>query len=302
VRSERAISVMRTVGQMLDAGMTLADGRELAYTDCGDPAGPLVFYFHGCPTSRLDLAGFDRDFAARGVRVVSADRPGYGGSSPQPGRGLRDWPADVAALADHLGAGRFAVVGMSSGAPYAVACAALLPGRITGVGVVAGVTDMGWPPAWQGYDEADAELMRIGDEAAAAAWCEQHYGSDGSEFPASVAAMAAPDAALLEDQELAGYLTASLIEAFRQGVAGIAADMTVQGRPWPFDPGAITAPAKVVHGQADPWVPLAHARHTAGVIPGAELAILPGHGHISVITQIPRLCADLVSNGGMSAP
>ena len=71
---------------MIDTTMTLPDGRSLAYTDCGAPDGPLVVYFHGAPTSRLDLIGLEESFSALGVRVVSPDRPGYGRSSPQPGR------------------------------------------------------------------------------------------------------------------------------------------------------------------------------------------------------------------------
>ena len=74
------------------------------------------------------------------------------------------------------------MIGISSGAPYAVASAALLPGRVGGLGVLGGVTDMGWPEAWDGYDETDSTIMRLGDEAAATAWCEEHYGADGSKF------------------------------------------------------------------------------------------------------------------------
>src|SRR5215212_3033871 len=127
-------------------------------------AAPLIVYLHGAPTSRLDLAAFEEAFEALGVRVVSPDRPGYGGSSPQPGRQLDDWPVDVAALADHLGQERFAVMGISSGGPYAAVCAALLPNRVASAGIVAGVTDMAWPDARERYYEAEAALMRIGDE------------------------------------------------------------------------------------------------------------------------------------------
>jgi pimeloyl-ACP methyl ester carboxylesterase len=127
---------------MIDASMSF-DGRSLTYTNLGAFSSPLIMYFHGAPTSRLDLVPFEDALAALDVRVVSADRPGYGGSSPQAGRGLEDWPTDVAALADHLGVERFAVMGWSSGGPYAVACAALLPGRVASAGVVCGVTDFG---------------------------------------------------------------------------------------------------------------------------------------------------------------
>lgn len=281
---------------MIDTAMTLPDGRSLAYTDCGAPAGPLVVFFHGAPTSRLDLVGFEESFSALGVRVVSPDRPGYGRSSPQLGRGFNDWADDVVALAGHLGIERFAVMGLSSGGPYVVACAALLPERIAAAGVVAGVTDMGWPGAWEGYDPLEATLMRIGNEAAAVRWCEEHYGPDGSKFFETVSEMAPADTALLEDEAMATGFITTVSEAFRQGVGGFAQDITVQGRPWPFDPSLITARTRVLHGQADTFVPFAHGRHTAGVIPDATLVAFPDHGHLSIITEIPELSADLAQS------
>ena len=277
---------------MIDTTVTLPDGRSLAYTDCGAADGPLVVYFHGAPTSRLDLTGFEESFSALGVRVVSPDRPGYGRSSPQPGRGFNDWPRDVAALADQLGAERFAVIGASSGGPYAVACAALLPERIAGAGVVAGVTDMGWPGAWEGFEAREAALMRIGDEAAAVRWCEERYGPDGSKFLGTDTELAPADTALLADEAVAAGFIATLREAFHQGVGGYAQDITVQGRPWPFDPSVITAPTRVLHGLADTLVPVAHGRHTADVIPGASLVALPDRGHL-IAAEIPQLAADL---------
>ena len=186
-----------------DTVMKLPDDRWLASTDCGDPDGVAVLYFHGAPTSRLDLVGQEEEFEARRVRVISPDRPGYGRSSPQPERGFLDWPGDVEALADHLNIGQFVVVGISSGAPYAVACAALLQERVSALGVLSGVTDMGWPDAWQGYDEAEATIMRLGDVAAATVWCEEHYGADGSKFWEYEEAMAPADLAMLEDEVMA---------------------------------------------------------------------------------------------------
>jgi pimeloyl-ACP methyl ester carboxylesterase len=280
---------------MHNSSMTLPDGRLLAYTDCGGSSGPLVVYFHGAPTSRLDLAGLERAFNSSDVRVVSPDRPGYGGSSPRPGRGFDDWPRDVVALADHLGVERFAVMGFSSGGPYAVVCAALLRERVASAGVVAGVTDMGWPDAWHGYDESEATLMRIGDEASAVAWCEEHYGPDGARFFESVGEMAPADMELFGDETMAASFFATVGEAFRQGVGGLAQDITVQGRPWSFDPAAITAPTRVLHGEADTVVPIAHGRHTADLIPGATFVAFPDHGHLSMITEVPQLADDLVA-------
>jgi pimeloyl-ACP methyl ester carboxylesterase len=281
---------------VLDASVTLSDGRQLAYTDLGAPKGPVVMYFHGAPTTRLDLGIHEDAFTERGVRVVSPDRPGYGGSSPQPGRRWEDWPSDVAALAAQLGVERFAVLGLSSGGPYAVACAALLPDRVASAGIVAGATDFGWPGAWDGYLETEAALMRIGDEAEAVTWCEARYGPDGSGFiEGGLGELAPADAARLQDERLATNLITTVGEAFRQGVGGYAQDITLQGKPWSFDTGAIVAPVSILHGEADTLVPVAHARHTAELIPTAKLLAWRDEGHLSLIPRIPELTAELVA-------
>ncbi len=283
---------------MRDTSVMLVDGRSLAYTDLGSLNSPLVMYFHGAPTSRLDLAPLEGALSDLDVRVVSPDRPGYGGSSPQPGRGIDDWPLDVAALADRLDVRRFAVMGWSSGGPYALVCAASLANRVSAAGVVAGVTDMAWPAAWDGFEESEASLMRVGDEAGAVAWCEERYGPDGGRFldGDSGGDLAPADTAALEDEVIAGALVATVGEGFRQGVGGYAEDITLQGRAWPFDPATVTAHVRVLHGQADTYVPLAHGRHTAEVIAGAELTTWPDHGHISIfIAEVTQLAADLVA-------
>jgi pimeloyl-ACP methyl ester carboxylesterase len=278
-----------------DSLVTLTDGRAVAYTDIGAPDGAAVMYFHGAPTSRLDLVAYRDEFAGRGIRVISPDRPGYGGSSPHPGRTLEAWPDDVAELSDRLGVGSFTVIGYSSGGPYAVACAALLHERVVAAGVVAGVTDRGWAPAWDGYDETESELMRLADEDAAVAWCEARFGADGSRFLEGDTTWAPADLALLADEARAADMLATLRESFRQGVVGYAHDVTVQGRPWAFDPGAVVVPVRVFHGEADTLVPLAHSRHTAEVIAGADLVTWPEAGHLSIVTELPRLAAELVS-------
>jgi pimeloyl-ACP methyl ester carboxylesterase len=279
---------------MRNSHVRVSGGRELAYTDIGEPGGPCVFFFHGAPMSRLHLAYLEQQFVAQGVRVVSPDRPAYGGSSPQPGRSMADWPADVAALADALGIDRFVVAGHSTGGPYAVACAALLPWRVLAAVVLGGVTDMGWSGAWDGYVESEMEIMRLPDEAAAIAWCAERYGADGSGFfTASGFDFAEPDTALLADEQVGAALTAALAEAFRQGVTGYAQDVLVQGQPWPFDPDGIVVPVHVLHGEQDVLLPLAHSRHTAEVIRGATLSMLPGHGHLTTLSELPPMASAL---------
>jgi len=75
---------------VIDSTLNLPDGRTLGYADLGEPDGPLVVHFHGAPSSRLEVAAYDDEFRQRGVRVVSPERPGYGLSSPLPGRQRED--------------------------------------------------------------------------------------------------------------------------------------------------------------------------------------------------------------------
>jgi pimeloyl-ACP methyl ester carboxylesterase len=177
-----------------------------------------------------------------------------------------------------------------------VACAALLPGRVVSAGIVCGVTDFGWTGAWDGYPEAESDLMRIGDEAQAVAWCQARYGHDGRRFQeAGLGELPPADQAALEDAALATALMTTMGEAFREGVGGYAQDITVQGRPWSFDAGAVVAPVWVLHGEADTLVPVAHARHTAQIIPQARLVTRRDQGHLSILSEIPHLAADLVA-------
>lgn len=282
---------------MREASVLLPDGRTLAYTEHGASTGSVVMYFHGAPGSRLEPAHFEDDLAARGVRVVAADRPGFGRSSPQPGRRREDWPTDVAALADHLGVQRFAVLGLSSGGHYAVTCAALLADRVSAAAVVEGETDFAWAGAWDDYAEYEATLMRTGDEKLGTAWCEEHYGSDGAGFFEIVQDIAPADQATFDDDEaFTAALMASVREAFRQGVGGYAQDIVIQGEPWTFDPSGIVAPVVIHHGEADTMVPVAHSHHTAELIPGSHLTTWPYDGHISLITKIPDIAAEVAAH------
>ncbi len=280
-----------------DAVVTLPDGRQLGFVaigaDLSDADSRVVVYHHGAPGSRLELVSLHDAFAAAGMHVITPERPGYGRSTPQHDRTTESFADDVAALADHLGVERFAVAGLSSGGPYAVACSALLGSRVIGAVIAAGNTDMSWPDAHDGYLQSELELMALDDTASAVAVCEGRHGPDGARFVEGEMDLGDADNAFLATGGNKAALVAGVIEAFRQGVVGYATDIWVQGRAWSFDPAAITCPVIVAHGADDQLVPIAHSRHTAALIPGAELRILPGVGHLSLAEQLPALTADV---------
>src|SRR5512132_2410730 len=92
-----------------------ADGRTLAIAECGDPDAFPVFLLHGTPGSRFAGQGDASVYADTGARVITYDRPGYGGSDRFRGRRVVESVADVAAIADSLGIERFGVTGRSWG-------------------------------------------------------------------------------------------------------------------------------------------------------------------------------------------
>src|SRR5262245_51032028 len=130
--------------------VTLPDGRTLAFSEYGSPSGRPIVYCHGVPSSRVEgnLIINGATASALNLRVIVPDRPGLGRSQLQTGRRIVDWPKDLVSLADALGVETFAVLGSSGGAPYAVACGALIPDRVRVVGVLGGVAPPDAPGFW----------------------------------------------------------------------------------------------------------------------------------------------------------
>ncbi len=121
------------------------------------------------------------------------------------------------------------------------------------------------------------------------------YGRDGVGFLSGEMDLAPADLEFMADEALGPGFLHSVIESFRQGVDGCARDARSYVQPWSFDPGAVSVPVIVLHGEADTVVPLAHGRHTAELVPGARLVTFPEHGHLSIVREVPGLAADLAT-------
>ena len=129
-----------------ETDLQLSDGRTLHFYDTGGEDADTslaVFWHHGTPNTGAPPEPLFVTAAERGIRWVSYDRPGYGGSTPRPGRDVASAAADVASIADTLGIGQFAVMGHSGGGPHALACAALLPGRVQATIAASGTAPFG---------------------------------------------------------------------------------------------------------------------------------------------------------------
>src|SRR5262245_54918097 len=130
--------------RMQDGALTLRDGRTVGYADYGSPQQTAVLWCHGGPGSRFEPEVLAPFAAGAGYRLVGIDRPGYGRSTPQPGRTIGGWVGEGLAVADRLGIERFLVVGCSTGGAYALALAAAAPARVLGAVACCALSDMRW--------------------------------------------------------------------------------------------------------------------------------------------------------------
>lgn len=272
----------------------LDDGRRIACAECGDPAGAPVFAFHGIPGSRLQQHPDPRIALFRGARVIHVDRPGFGLSSPRPGRTLASWADDVAAIADRLDLERFAVAGVSGGGPFALACAALLRERVTRAAVVSGV---GPPGSMNGGDMTLPARLAF-RFAARAPWLMRtpllgiaRVAARAPErFIGRVAArLCSDDRVTLARADVRAMLARDLAESVRQGVDAMIADLRLEARPWDLPLEAIRAPVALWHG-TDDWIVAASAtRHLAAAIPGARAHLVAGAGHFMIFDRWPEI-------------
>lgn len=266
----------------------LPDGRVLGVERLGRSGETPVLFFHGLPGSRLDFLSESRACARAGVELIALDRPGFGLSSPHPGRVPLDWARDVAELADALELGHFAVLGYSAGAKYALACAYALPERVAAAGVLSGSA----PPETPGWDDGMIAAERIAQWAslhapalARAGWAA--LGALARRLPGPLMAgfarsLSGPDRLLAERPPVREALLVTLLEGLRQGGAAIVEDYAIEGRAWGFELARIEVPVLLWHGDQDDEVPLAHARWLAARIPGASLEIVEGAGHLMI--------------------
>jgi pimeloyl-ACP methyl ester carboxylesterase len=275
--------------------LRLPDGRRVTYADGGDPAGPVVLECVGTPQSRLPFPGQVELAEQLGYRMLVPDRPGVGGSDPQPGRTLADWPADAAALMDGLGVDRFAVLGGSGGGPYAVACGVLLGDRVTRVGLVA-PAEPSSAPAHGFVPSADPAALRERGETIARLVRDDPAGLDAFFAPDLSDSDREQDAAL--DPALRASMLANMCEFFRQGTDAYVEDHTINGSDWAHLLPRLTRPTRIWQGDDDNNVPPEATRWLADQIPGAELTVLTGAGHGLVDDIWPEVYGWLLASAG----
>lgn len=288
---------------MQSGKISLSDGRVMAYAEYGDPAGYPLIWCHGNPGSRREADLLEPTLLQRAhVRALVPDRPGIGLSSWRAQRKLIDWPTDLAAFVAALKIERFALLGLSGGAPYALACARMMPHRITRTAIVSGIGPLAAlenvPQAMPGSNYFTL-ARRSYWLVLGMTWFMQRGLHQPDKFMAQMFATLPPtDQATLSDPRTRHVFLNLLHEGFRHGGRGLAWDATLIARPWGFSLREIKLPIDIWHGDADNNAPLALGGYMAEQLPNSYLHILPGEGHFSVITRhMPAILQQLISPG-----
>jgi pimeloyl-ACP methyl ester carboxylesterase len=287
--------------------LTLADGRTLHVYEAGDQGGRAIVAINGTPSSGLIYEPHADDAATRGVRLITFDRAGYGRSDAKPGRTVADVAADVAEIADELELERFAVWGVSGGGPHALACAALMPGRVAAAASLAGVAPYGaegldWT-AGMGQDnieEFGATLQgRTALEAYLKAQAAGLAGATVEDLRVVWASLLTPVDAEIASGSHAVYLMESMRRALALGVDGWLDDDLAFVAPWGFELDEIAVPVLLWQGEQDRFVPFSHGQWLAERIPGVEVRLTADDGHLTLMEhRVPDVHAWLLDRLG----
>lgn len=268
---------------MTETDLQLSDGRTLHLYDTGtdDTGGQLaVFWHHGTPNIGAPPEPLFDASTRLGIRWVSFDRLGYGGSTTLPGRNVASAAECVSSIADSLGIETFAVMGHSGGGPHALACAALLPDRVLAVVSVAGLApfDAAGLDWFQGMTPSGIAALNAATQGREA---KERYETSDPEFD--------PEMFTPEDHAaLSGswsWLNSVVGPAMEAGPGGLIDDDIAYVAAWGFDPTKIAVPTLLLHGGQDRVVPSSHAEWLANHIDTAELRLYPEDGHISVLNS-----------------
>lgn len=272
-------------GDITNQILQLKDGRKLAYAEYGKLNGQPIFYLHGFPGSRLEAALLAQTATLLNAHIISIDRPGMGLSSFQHNRCVLDLADDIAELADNLNIQRFAIVGLSGGGPYVMACAYKIPDRLTSASIISGLgpaeltnstSDMLISSRFALWLGRNAPWISVISFTLMAKYLR--ITRDLSFFKS----LPEPDQQVVNIPEVKDKFSKSMLEAFRFGTQGVAWEARILARPWNFKLEDIRFPIRLWHGELDRNVPLVMGIQVANSLPRCQAKFFKYEGHFSL--------------------
>ena len=284
--------------------ISMENGREIRIIEAGQPDGIPVLVHNGTPGSRLLYHLWVEDAQSRGIRLISYDRPGYGGSTPQPGRAVASAADDIAMIAKELDLDRLSVWGASGGGPHALACAALLPDLVVAAAVLASPAPyaaggLDWFAGMGEDNVAEFSAALKGREALeqfVEAAAPGVLGADLESLVQALHSLLSPVDVAVLTEDGADYMLNCLREGIKERRNGWVDDDIAFTTPWGFELSQIRIPVMLMHGEQDWFVPFAHGKWLASKIVNVDARLSADDGHLTLSTRrIPEVHAWLVS-------
>lgn len=279
------------------------DGRRLTWVEHGDPSGEPILYCHGTPGCGAEAVALAKAADDQGARILGVNRPGFAGSSFQPGRTILDWPEEAAAVADEIGARQLPVFGYSGGGPYALACGAQRPDRFPVVGVAAGVGPFEGRVSLARMSPSDRRLTRLALHAPPLGRAVLRAARAGAAVAPGVglrswrAKLPQADQRVLDDVDIpARDAMFFIVDAMRHGARGAIHDYRLLSQPWGFDVGSVTVPVRWWHGADDRTVTLEEARAVTSMIEDVTVSFVPETGHLLLAAMAREIVSSLVGH------
>ena len=278
--------------------------RVLRIRETGDIDGHPIVYFHGTPGSRLDLAFGDVLLSGQSVRIISFDRPGYGGST-ESAFGLSSVARDALSIADSLGLGAFTTLGLSGGGPFALAAAAVGGDRIKGVGVASGAGPFEYVPnALDKLSEIDKKAyshLPANPETAALGFASGfeelaqmlRNGDDEAVIAEFAPALSERDRVLMSDGMVGSKVIGSMREGLSKSVLGGGWDNVAWIGHWDFEISQVRCPVLLWYGEQDLMAPPAHGQWLEENLLNAKLTIRPSEGHFGLVDHFSEVLREL---------
>jgi pimeloyl-ACP methyl ester carboxylesterase len=210
-------------------------------------------------------------------------------------------------MADHFGFDRFATWGISGGGPHALACAALLPDRVSAAATLASVGPVDARGldflAGMGEDNVTEIGLAMNDHEGLRRqlekWRSEILAADPQQiFDTLKSIISEVDAEALSG-DLAEFLHASDVIGQRDGVDGWYDDDLAFTKSWGFDLGSIRVPVLLWQGRQDLMVPFSHGEWLATQIPGVDARLLDEEGHLTLaVNRVADTHEWLLANSG----
>jgi pimeloyl-ACP methyl ester carboxylesterase len=272
----------------LEGNVAVGEDRQIGFAEFGAPQGRAIFWLHGTPGARRQIPIEARAFAVdENIRLIGIDRPGIGSSTAHQYKNVRDFVDDLRTVADTLGIDKMAVVGLSGGGPYTLACGAAMPDRVVVAGVVGGVAPTIGP------DRIGGGLMALGSRVAPVLQIAGFpIGMAASTLIRLIRPVAGPaaglyglvsppgDRRLMARPEIKAMFLDDLLNGSRKQLQAPFSDIVVFARDWGFRLDEVKVPVKWWHGDADHIIPFSHGEFVVGRLPDAELYPMPGESHL----------------------